>query len=50
VFARRGNIRQENYDILKRRLMISDYYLVIEGVHKQQLRRGNVMKYRKTIK
>ena len=50
MFTRRGDIKQENYDIFKRRLMISDYYLVIEGVLKQQLRRGNVRNYRKSIK
>ena len=50
MFARRGDIQKENYDIFKRRLMISDYYLVIEGVLKQQLRRGNVRNYYKSIK
>ena len=50
MFARRGDIQKENYDIFKWRLMISDYYLVIEGVLKQQLRRGNVRNYYKSMK
>ena len=48
MFSRRGSIKRENYDIFKRRLLISDPFLIIEGVQKQQLRAGNVMKYKKT--
>ena len=34
MFARRGDIEKENSDIFKQHLIISDYYLVIEGVLK----------------
>ena len=50
VFSRRGNVKHENYDIFKRRLLVSDSYLVIEGVLKQKLRRGNVKAFRKSLK
>ena len=49
IFSRRGNVKQENCDIFKRRLLISDAYLVIEGVLQQKLRRGNVKAYIKSV-
>ena len=49
IFLRRGSIKKENYDIFKRRLLISDPFLIIEGVNKQQLRDGNVFKYKETV-
>ena len=48
IFSRRGSIKKENYDIFKRRLLISDPFLIIEGVNKQQLMDGNVLKYKET--
>ena len=47
LFCRRGNIKCETYDIFKRRLLISDPFLLIEGVLKQEVRRGNVRKGKK---
>ena len=44
LFARRNSLRKENYDIFRRRLLISDYYLIIEGDMKQNYRRGNVLR------
>ena len=49
IFSRRGSIKKENYDIFKRRLLISDPFLIIKGVNKQQLRDGNVLKYKETV-
>ena len=44
LFSRKSAIKRETYDIFKRRLLISDPYLIIEGVMKQKLRRGLMRK------
>jgi hypothetical protein len=47
LFSMGGNIVEENYNIFNRWLMITDPYLVMEGVLQQKLRRGNVRKFKK---
>ena len=42
LFSRKCSIRKENHDIFRRRLLISDPYIVIEGNSKQILKRGNI--------
>ena len=45
LFCYRGDIRRETSDIFKRRLLVSDPSVILEGVQKQQLRRGHVREY-----
>ena len=42
LFSRKNNIKKETYDIFKRVLSTSDPYLLLEGVYKQKLRKGNI--------
>lgn len=42
MFARRNCISTENSNIFKRRLLMSDPVLIIEGEKKQLIRRGNI--------
>ena len=44
LFSRKNAIKKETYDIFKRRLMISDPYLLLQGVKKQKIRKGNIYK------
>ena len=50
LYCYRGDIKRENRDIFMRRLLVSDPFLVIEGEWKQELRKGNVKKFRKKSK
>jgi hypothetical protein len=43
VFSMSGNIVEENYNIFNRRLMITDPYLVMEGVLQQKLNATNIV-------
>ena len=38
IFSRKSDIKKENSDIFRRRLLVSDPYLIIDGVQKQILR------------
>ena len=42
LFSRKNSIKKETYDIFKRVLSTSDPYLLLEGVYKQKLRKGNI--------
>ena len=42
LFSRPHSIQMENLDIFRRRLLISDPYVIIEGENCQELRRGNI--------
>ena len=44
LFSRKNSIKKETRDIFKRRLVISDPYLLIQGFYKQEIRRGNIYK------
>ena len=44
IFSRKNNIAKENADIFRRRLMISDPFLIIQGVLQQTIRKGNIYK------
>ena len=50
LFCYRGDIRRETLDIFKRRLLVSDPCLVIEGVQEQLIRRGHVLEYWKNVR
>ena len=44
IFSRKSNIARENADIFKRRLLISDPFLIIQGVLQQKIRKRNIYK------
>ena len=44
VFSRKCDLEKENSDIFRRRLLVSDPYLIVNGVHKQILRPGSIRK------
>ena len=44
LFSSKKNLSRENSDIFRRRLLMSDPFLIIEGVHKQVIRKGNIYK------
>ena len=44
IFSRKCDLKKENSDIFRRRLLVSDPYLILNGLHKQKLRQGNIRK------
>ena len=44
VFSRKNDLQKENSDIFRRRLLVSDPYLIVDGVKRQILRKGNIRK------
>ena len=50
LFSYRGDIKRENRDVFNRRLIISDPLLQLEGVLKQEIRRGHVKEYQRKCK
>ena len=43
-------VKHENYDIFKRRFLVCDPYVLIEGMLKQKFRKVNWKAFRKSLK
>ena len=50
LFSCMGDIKKETKKISTRRLLISDLFLVIQGVEGQELRVGSIREFRKQQK
>ena len=47
IFSRKCDLKKENSDIFRRRLLVSDPFFILNGLHKQIWRKGNIRKTRK---
>ena len=43
-YSRKNCLSHENTDIFRRRLLVSDPFLIIQGVLKQEIHKGNIYK------